>query len=788
MNYGSIIFDEGKYNGEIYVDSETGQHKATGFGVYRSTVHGGFYYIGKWKKNHMTLGYISYEDGEKYLGDFYKGEYHGRGCHISVTGDYYIGDFVNGAKEGFGIQFCSDETIIIGNWYSGLPHGEVYCSVPGEGLNQVLFDHGDPVEKLWSPTCHEYNNGVVYYGNLAYSGDYLGFGERIPTNGARMIGNWLRGKVDGTNALGICCGMGGKVLEVGSFYENGRADGYIQKIYANGDMIFGDYNYGKHHGKVIHVHNNGQSLYIGNKEYGVKKNSGTLINLDGSIQSGTWNNDYFIYGEEGRAGLETWRQPFYGLLNGKKPKPASTPTYTSSTTSTSTSSSSQSDSYTPSAPKASASSASSYSTSSATTATVSSPSAKKESSNEPVYYENGSYHVAEWAKARLEDFNYKVEYGNLLITGLYVPQKHVVIPDFVHTIDSGAFKTQKCAAVESIVIPKSVLYLMGSCFVGCVNLKKVDLQASITYIPVKAFANTALEYIVLPDTVKTVRKDAFLNCQRLKRIYVPKGCKVQDGAIPDGCEILDKSEFREGEVDTKPTAPTPAKPAEKTSGTTSGTTSPTSGNTTGNTTGSPASSTAKKPTFGKGAKTASPTSETTENTVKIGRKNVTVPVGFVHKKVSGVHLFIGEGKEEGTVIVPEGVTGLPQNLYENACLARMRKLILPSTLTDAAGSFKNFKHLEEVDFSECKLTGISFSMFEGSGIRRFSLPLCVSRVDGWAFMNCKQLEYAFMPGVQAIATSAFEGCDKLIGVDVKEGCRINPTAFRGTSNVSIDYL
>ncbi|MBQ2876180.1 MAG: leucine-rich repeat protein [Clostridia bacterium] len=809
MQYGKVIFEEGEYKGEVYRDTETNEVKATGYGVLRVYEGDSYIYFGKWKKNHMTLGYKAYDSGEKYLGDFYKGRYHGKGCHIDTDGNYYIGDFAGGYKDGFGVCFYSSEVIYMGNWRDDSPHGEGYYSVKGGGFNKVLFDYGTVSKILWKPDGRKYSNGIIYYGDLAYSGDYLGFGEKIATHGGRQLGNWLSRYVEGIQAFGLDYGKGGKILEVGKFYIKGQADGYVQKIYANGDMIMGEYSSGNHNGHVIHVYNNGQCLYIGEKENGKKQHGGTLITCEGYIESGLWRDDYFFGNETGDPARPTTSRVYYGLLNGmRKPKPAPTSSYTSSsfdtysaTSSSSSSSNSESTSSYTSTSSSSYSSTSdaSYTSSSsssyAKTSSSASSSDKAAKSKEPLYYENGKYHFTDWAKKKLEDFNYKNTSSEIIITGLYTPKAHVVIPDFVTTIESGAFKAQKCAVVESIVVPSSVYFMKGSCFVGCTNLKKIDLQAKITSIPTKAFAGTALEYIVLPDEVKSIRDGAFMGCKNLKRIYAPKGCKVAEGAIPEGCEILDKSLFKGDEYEANLSSASKSTSAKATNEAANSTVGKSANKTTStvgksaNKTASGVGNAANKTASGVG-NAADKTAPSSLKTVKIGRKEVEIPSGFFYKKVKNVRVFIGEGKEEGTVIIPEGITWYSSRLNElnDPQILKMKKLILPSTLKEVQLGLENITSLEEVDFSKCTWKIVPWMILSGTGVKRITLPSSIEKIQGWAFENCKQLEVAYMPGVVSIATDAFRGCTKLKKITVKRRCVFNETALRDTSGVKIEYV
>ena len=62
------------------------------------------------------------------------------------------------------------------------------------------------------------------------------------------------------------------------------------------------------------------------------------------------------------------------------------------------------------------------------------------------------------------------------------------------------------------------------------------------------------------------------------------------------------------------------------------------------------------------------------------------------------------------------------------------------------------------------VTGLGKSLFEQSNLRSITLPSSVKDIGGYAFGNCKNLEYIYAPNVTDIYMAAFEGCDSLTAV------------------------
>ena len=111
----------------------------------------------------------------------------------------------------------------------------------------------------------------------------------------------------------------------------------------------------------------------------------------------------------------------------------------------------------------------------------------------------------------------------------------------VTTIGASAF--ENCINLTHIKIPNTVTHIDSNAFLGCENLKTINLSLNLYAIGTNAFTNcSSLEYILIPDTVQHIDKEAFKNCLLLRVVEVLKekaditylGEKVFDGC----CNLL----------------------------------------------------------------------------------------------------------------------------------------------------------------------------------------------------------------------------------------------------------
>ena len=166
-------------------------------------------------------------------------------------------------------------------------------------------------------------------------------------------------------------------------------------------------------------------------------------------------------------------------------------------------------------------------------------------------------------EAPAEDFQYTVNEDNTVFINKYTgSDKHVVIPskidgmpvsllsgvpdkEYSYLATEGAFEN---TAVESVVIPNTVVKIGGRAFMGCKSLSSVSLSnaSSLQTIGASAFKGcnklesldasatklklieaqafegcSSLKNVTLPDTITTIKASAFCDCTSLLEINLP---------------------------------------------------------------------------------------------------------------------------------------------------------------------------------------------------------------------------------------------------------------------------
>ena len=106
---GSAMGPRGeKYVGDFYKGN---------FHGYGTFSHDGRTYVGQYKnhKKHGTGTYV-YANGDKYVGEWKKAKYDGYGTYTYANGDEYIGEWKNGKRHGKGTFTSADGQIKQGIW------------------------------------------------------------------------------------------------------------------------------------------------------------------------------------------------------------------------------------------------------------------------------------------------------------------------------------------------------------------------------------------------------------------------------------------------------------------------------------------------------------------------------------------------------------------------------------------------------------------------------------------------------------------------------------------------
>lgn len=111
----------------------------------------------------------------------------------------------------------------------------------------------------------------------------------------------------------------------------------------------------------------------------------------------------------------------------------------------------------------------------------------------------------------------------------------------------GYYVFSECENLVSVDVPDSLSDIPMSCFQECTSLTKVNLPSKLKTIDYKSFYKcSSLTQINIPDTVTKIGSMAFGYCINLKRVNMPD--IVIDEDVFEGCEKLDKSDFRYDEM------------------------------------------------------------------------------------------------------------------------------------------------------------------------------------------------------------------------------------------------
>lgn len=186
-------------------------------------------------------GTYTFENGNKYEGDFVDGKYNGSGVFTFSSGDKYVGEFKNNKREGHGVF-----TYANGNVYDGQNAADKF-----HGNGVFTFSTGDKYVGEFKDNKRN-GRGVFYYANgNRHVGYYVddfadGIGEMKYADGSRYNGEFHNGKRDGLGVFGFANGN----RYSGYFYKD-NFSGQGEFTYANGDRYVGDFLNGKRNGEGI---------------------------------------------------------------------------------------------------------------------------------------------------------------------------------------------------------------------------------------------------------------------------------------------------------------------------------------------------------------------------------------------------------------------------------------------------------------------------------------------------------------------------------------------------------
>ena len=195
IDNNELIFDDGKYKGETGKGINT--RRPHGKGIW--TGDDGKIHDGLWKDGFAEgHGIVTYSRGQKYEGNFEKGNREGKGCYETKNW-VYNGDWKKNKMEGEGIMEWKREDNSLdgrkyeGPWLNGRMHGK-----------KGRFT---------------YSNGDIYIGPF-FKGKKHGRGIILVKEGGIYEGDWIDDNAVGAGTFK----KDGKFISIGNWKENGKVN------------------------------------------------------------------------------------------------------------------------------------------------------------------------------------------------------------------------------------------------------------------------------------------------------------------------------------------------------------------------------------------------------------------------------------------------------------------------------------------------------------------------------------------------------------------------------------
>ena len=106
-------------------------------------------------------------------------------------------------------------------------------------------------------------------------------------------------------------------------------------------------------------------------------------------------------------------------------------------------------------------------------------------------------------------------------------------------IEDNAF--DRCASLQCVNIPNSVIHIGSLAFWYCESLEIVNLPKSLKTIGVEAFRGCkSLASITIPEGMTTIGDHVFSYCESLRNVNLPESLQIIDAVAFRGCTLLSK--------------------------------------------------------------------------------------------------------------------------------------------------------------------------------------------------------------------------------------------------------
>ena len=199
---------------------------------------------------------MTFDNGDRYEGEYRYGEFHGRGVYTWADGKRYEGEYRDNKRHGRGVYTWADGKRYEGEYRDNKRHG-----------------HG----------VFNWPNGQRYEGESRY-GKFHGRGVYTWPNGHRYEGEYRDNKRHGRGVLTRNDG-----IRYEGEYRNSRFHGRGVLTWPDGRRYEGDFRDGMNHGRAVFTAADG-SRYDGEYRYDTRHGRGVFTSVDGERYEGEFRN------------------------------------------------------------------------------------------------------------------------------------------------------------------------------------------------------------------------------------------------------------------------------------------------------------------------------------------------------------------------------------------------------------------------------------------------------------------------------------------------------------------
>ena len=295
----------------------------------------------------------------------------------------------------------------------------------------------------------------------------------------------------------------------------------------------------------------------------------------------------------------------------------------------------------------------------------------------------------------------------------------IALPSSVTNIGNGAFSS--CRYLREITLPPSVTSIGDGAFLSCENLREITLPSSVTNIGDRVFSSCRnLREITLLPSVTGIGNEAFRSCKNLCGITIPSSVTSIGDSAFCWCENLKEINIPSSVISI-------------------------------------------------GYQTFSSCSNLQRINVAESNKFYKTIDGVLYTKDLKTIICYPEGKENGSFVIPLGVTSIGNSAFSSC--ENLREIIIPSTVTSIGDyAFYGCSNLQEIIIPST-VTSIgkrAFGFYKN--LCEITLPASVTSIGRSAFLGCKNLcEITLSANVMSIGDDAFEWCENLERINIPAG-------------------